>query len=77
MKVELEIPKEYEKLVKKLDWQELLPRALARGLEEELRIQFLFERVKRIASKSKLSAKDALKLGEELKERVARRHGLL
>jgi len=77
MKVEVEIPEEYEKVFKKLDWQKLLPKLLAKGLEEELRIQFLFEKAKRTASKSKLSDKDALRLGDELKERVARRHGLL
>jgi hypothetical protein len=77
MKVELEIPKEYEKLVREINWNELFPRALARGLEQELRMQFLFKRAKQIASKSKLSNKDVLELGELLKKRVAKRHGLL
>jgi ribosomal protein S3 len=76
MKVELEIPKEYEKLVKNVNWKEMLPRAIAKGIEQELRMQFLFKKAKQMALKSKLSDKDALELGELLKERVAKRHGL-
>jgi hypothetical protein len=77
MKVEIKLPEEYEKLIKKLDWENILPRVIARGIEEELKIQLLFERAKKTASKSKLSNKEILELGEELKERVAKRHGLL
>jgi hypothetical protein len=76
MKVEIKLPEEYEKLVKKLDWKSILPRVIARGIEEEFKIQLLFERAKKIASKDKLSNKEILELGEELKGRVAKRHGL-
>jgi hypothetical protein len=40
-------------------------------------LEIALEKLKRIASKSKLSARDAKRLSEELKERVAKKHGLL
>jgi hypothetical protein len=41
------------------------------------KLEIAFEKLKRIASKSRLSARDAKRLSEELKERVAKGHGLL
>jgi len=77
MKVELEVPKAYEKTVKELlkgvDWNALLIKAVKKELQEELEIALL----KKIVSKSKLTEKDALRLGDKLKEGIARRHGLL
>jgi len=40
-------------------------------------LEIAFEKLKRIASKSRLTARDVKRLSEELKERVAKRHGLL
>jgi hypothetical protein len=77
MKVELEVPEEIEKevrrLAKEIDWRYVMSAGLQRAIKEELEIAL----VKRILSKSKLTEKNALKLGEEIKEGIARRHGLL
>jgi hypothetical protein len=43
----------------------------------KVELEVAFEKLKRIALKSKLSARDAKRLSEELKERIAKRHGLL
>lgn len=85
MKVELEVPKgiekEARKLVGSIDLEKLLPEIIARGVEtslkERLERELAFKRLKKLASKSKLTEEQALKLGEKLKERIARRHGLL
>lgn len=47
------------------------------AVEEKLKMLLLFKAVDRILSKSKLSDKHAEELAEELRERVAKRHGLL
>jgi len=72
MKVEIKLPKEYERLVKKLDWKKILPRVIARGIEEELKIHLMFERAKKTASKGRLSHREILEFGKELKERIAK-----
>jgi hypothetical protein len=56
-----------------LDWRYVMSAGLQRAIKEELEIAL----VKRILSKSKLTEKNALKLGEEIKEGIARRRGLL
>lgn len=77
MKVELEVPKEYEKevkeLAKEIDWNALLLRAVRKELQRELEIAVL----KKITSKSKLTEEGALRVGDKIKEGIARRHGLL
>jgi hypothetical protein len=85
MKIELEIPEEVErearKLVKSINLEKLLPEIIAKGVEislkERLEREAAFKRLEKLASKSKLTEKEALTLGEKLKERIARRHGLL
>jgi hypothetical protein len=85
MKVELEIPKKVEKearkLVESMDLEKLLPEIIAKGVEtslkEKLEREAAFKKLEKLASKSRLTEKQALALGEELKERIARRHGLL
>jgi len=81
MKVELEIPKRYEKevtkLVKRIDWNKFLRRALIRGIERELELEFMFRRAEKIASKSKLTEKQIKEFSEEVKERVSKRLGLV
>jgi transcription initiation factor TFIIIB Brf1 subunit/transcription initiation factor TFIIB len=85
MKIELEIPEEVERearrLVKKINLEKLLPEIIAKGVEislkERLELEAAFKRLEKIASKSKLTEKQALALGEKLKESIARRHGLL
>jgi len=81
MKVELEIPKRYEELSKRLakevNLSKVFSKAFTRALEDRLEEEIAFGHLRKISSKSKLTDKDALKLGEELKERIAKRHGLL
>jgi polyhydroxyalkanoate synthesis regulator phasin len=81
MKIELELPEEYrkiyERLVKEVNLSKVFSRAFVLALQERLEEEIAFEKLKKIASKSKLSARDAKKLSEELKERIAKRHGLL
>lgn len=85
MKVELEVPKEVEKSAKKLiaslDMEKLLPEIIAKGIEgslrERLEMELAFKELKRVASKSKLTKKQALILGDKLKEEIAKKHGLL
>jgi hypothetical protein len=85
MKIELEIPEEVErearKLVKSINLEKLLPEIISKGVEislkERLEREAAFKRLEKLASKSKLTEKEALTLGEKLKERIARRHGLL
>jgi hypothetical protein len=43
----------------------------------KVELEIASEKLKRIASKSRLTARDVKRLSEELKERIAKRHGLL
>lgn len=77
MKVELDVPERYEKevkeLAKEIDWNAMFLRAIRNELQKELEIALL----KKIASKSKLTEEDALRIGDKIKEGIAKRHGLL
>lgn len=81
MKVEVEIPRKYEKeiieLAKKIDWEKFLKRALIKGVKRELELEFMFRRAEKIVSKSKLTEKQVRELSEEVKERVAKKLGLI
>jgi len=50
---------------------------LRSAIEEKLKILLLFKVVDDILKKSKLSDEKAAELADELKERVAKRHGLM
>jgi hypothetical protein len=81
MRVELDIPKKYEKeiveLAKKIDWEKLLKRALISGLERELELEFAFRKAEKIVKKSKLTERKIRELSEEIKERVVRKLKLI
>lgn len=81
MKVELEIPPEYEKEIRKLtkniNWKEFIPRALARGVKEELELEMKFRTVKKILRKSRLTEKDIKILSENVKKNAAKKLGLV
>jgi hypothetical protein len=47
------------------------------AVEEKLRVLLLFKVVDNILKKSKLTDEQARELAEELRERVAKRHGLI
>lgn len=81
MKIELEVPKEIEKQVKKfakeIDWENFLKKAIAKGIEEELAFEFKLMKVKKILKKSKLSNKQIKELSEKAKENAAKKLGLV
>jgi hypothetical protein len=81
MKVELEVPKEYERLLKGINMKSVIESSLKTALKEELsraiRVKLALLDLERLAKRSKLTEEKARELSEELKERVARRHGVL
>ena len=88
MKVELELPKSYEKLFRDPTAKKIVKRALEQSLSEEFSKYLLTNLLKEIASKqTKISFEDfpkgklkgkALKaVSEKVKEGIARRHGLI
>jgi len=91
MKFELELPKEYEKLFKSTNAKSIVEKSLQEILTSEFKKHFLMNLLKEVAYKQKLRVskislkkfprgkinKKALrKLSEEIKEEVAKRHGL-
>ena len=79
MKVELDIPKGYEKSIElsSKEWKDSFRLAFISALDKAVEEKVAFKTLKVLAKKSKLTDEQAMKLAEELKERVARRHGLL
>jgi len=79
MKVELDVPKGYEKSVElsSREWKDSFRLAFIRALDKSVEEKVAFKSLKALAGKSKLTDEQAMKLSKELKERVARRHGLL
>ena len=75
-KLVIEIPegykKEAERLVKEIKFEQIFSKSLLRCFEIELKKELL----RRIASKSELKKEKAMELAEEVKEEIARRHGL-
>ncbi len=72
----VEIPKQLEPAVKVLDKDEL-KRIVSKALREQLSEVLQFKLADEILKKSKLTDELALKFGDELKGRVAKRHGLM
>lgn len=79
MKIELDVPKGYEKSIELSfkEWKDSFRLAFIRALDSAVEEKVAFKTLKALAKKSKMSDEHAMKLAEELKERVARRHGLL
>jgi len=87
MKIEIEIPKDYEKFFKNLTLKRVFKKSLEESLSE-LDKKLLINLLKEISSKqTKISLEDfpkgklnkrALKaISEKIKEGIARRHGLV
>jgi len=77
--MKIEIPERYEKLVILSDeeWKESFRPAFLKALEQAVKEKVAFKSLKELSRKSKLTEQQVMELGEELKERIARRHGSL
>ncbi len=75
MKLKVDIPEELKLVAKQMD-KKALDRIVAKALKEESSKILAFKIADELLKKSKMTDKLALKLGDELKERVAKRHGL-
>ena len=74
-KIVIEIPDELEIGAKELGKEEL-NRIVREALKERLSEELMFKIADELLKGSKLTDELASKLGNELKERVAKRHGL-
>lgn len=79
MKVELNLPKEYEKSIElsSKEWKDSFRLAFLEALDKAVEQRVAFKKLKELVKKSKLTDKQAMELAEKLKEGVAKRHGLL
>jgi len=59
---------------REIDWSEVIGKAIKSELEELAKRQLVLTALNKILGGSKLTEDDALKLGDELKERVWRRY---
>ena len=75
MQVKVTIPEELKSVAKQLD-KESLERLVAKALKEESSKILAYKVADELLKKSRMTEKLALRLGDELKERVAKRHGL-
>ncbi len=57
------------KIMREIKWSEVARRAIQQRIED-------FEALEKIASKSKLTVKDAQEIGDKIKRGIAKRHGL-
>ena len=73
--IKVEVPKELEVGAKMLGKEEL-SRIVCEALKEQLSEELMSKLADELLKGSKLTDELALKLGDELKERVAKRHGL-
>lgn len=91
MKVELEIPKEYERLFRGVDVKNVVERSLRQALAFEFRRQLLVNVLKELSYKpkskvprlslqefprGKVNKKELRRISEEVKKGIAKRHGL-
>lgn len=74
--LKVEIPNELEILVKVMDKEEL-NEIVSKALREKSTETLLFKYADEVLKNSEMTDELALKLGDELKERVAKRHGLM
>ena len=74
----IKIPDEFEREIlsvsKNLQFDKLVKRAIERALQEDIEEELLFEIGENIASKSKLSDKEAKEFSECVKDKVAELH---
>ena len=79
MKIELDVPKGYERSIElsSKEWKDSFRLAFIRALDKSVEEKVSFMTWKALSKKSKLTEEHAMKMAEELKARVARRHGLL
>ena len=73
--IKIEVPKELEVVAKMLGKEEL-SRIVCEVLKEQLSRELMFKLADELLKESKLTGELALRFGDELKERVAKRHGL-
>lgn len=71
----IEIPEELKVGIRELSKEEL-NKIVCEALKERLSEGLMFKIADELLKESKLTDELALKLGDELKERVAKRHGL-
>jgi hypothetical protein len=91
MKVELEIPKEYEKLFKGVNVKSIVEKSLKQTLASEFRRQLFMNLLKELSYKpksrvpkvslqefpeGKMNKRKLKRISEEVKEGIAKRHGL-
>jgi hypothetical protein len=90
MKVELEVPRKYEGLLKGLDVKSVIEKSLRQALVSEFRSQLFLNLLREVSYKPKRISKISLKefpkgrlnkkalqkISEEIKEDMAKRHGL-
>lgn len=74
--VKVEVPAEYEKGIREFTRMIDLNDLLFKSLEHNIRIELKKKLLREIASGSKLTDMGALKLGDEIKEGIAKRHGV-
>jgi len=74
----IKMPDEFEKEIlsisKNLEFDKLVKRAIDKALQEGIEEELLFEIGETIASKSKLSDKEAREFSELVKDKVAKLH---
>jgi polyhydroxyalkanoate synthesis regulator phasin len=75
VEIKIEVPKELEVGAKMLGKEEL-SRIVCEVLKEQLSRELMFKLADELLKESKLTDELALRFGDELKERVAKRHGL-
>ena len=75
VEIKVEVPKELETGVRKLEKEEL-NRIVREALRERLSEELMLKLADELLRGSKMTDELALELGRELKKRVAKRHGL-
>jgi len=81
MKIELEIPKEYEKiarrLLKDIKIESVIKSGLKAELEKRIKLEILTNEAKSVAAKFKLSKNEINELSEKTKYKWAKKLGLI
>ena len=81
MKIELEIPKEYEKiarrLLKDIKIESVIKSGLKAELEKRIKLEILTNEAKSVAAKFKLSKNEINELSERTKYKWAKKLGLI
>jgi hypothetical protein len=74
--LKVEIPDDLEVVTREMSKEEL-SEIVSRALRDKSTTALLFKYADKVLKKSKMNDELALKLGDELKERVAKRYGLM